>query len=119
MSNTLKVYSRQVNGVLYCDPLNTDMSVRFKSTSAPKVIDGLRVSNVIREIIANDKNVISVGSASATDACSVKIRTSGSTLSVPRLVTMLKDIAAKLDAWETEDVFNGFDPVTPPINTVG
>lgn len=118
MSNTLKVYSRQTNGVLFCDPLASDFTVRFKTTSAPKVVDGIRLTNVIREITSNDKNIVTVGDSTAGDACSVRIRTSGSTLSVPRLVQMLKDITAKVETWDGEDVFAGFDPVTPPINTV-
>lgn len=117
MSNTLKVYSRQSNGILYCDPIAPDLTVRFKTTSAPKVVDGIRLTNIIREITANDKNIVAVGDSSAGDACSVRIRTSGSTQSVPRLVQMLKDITSKVEAWDSEDVFAGFDPVTAPINT--
>lgn len=117
--NTLQLYSQQSNGVTYCDPAKPDMTVRFKTTSAPKVIDGVKVQNYITEIAANDVNVVASGAVNASDALSVRIRTSGSLQSHSRLKQMLLDLVAKVDAWETENVLIGFNPGTPPINTVG
>lgn len=116
--NTLKLYSQQPNGVTYCDPLNPDFIVRFKSTSGQKVIDGNRVQNVICEISANDSHSVTIGGGTAIDALSVRVRTSGSLMSVPRLKQMLTDMVTGLDAWMDEDVLIGFNPTTPPINTV-
>lgn len=117
--NTLALYSQQSNGVTYCDPADPDFTVRFKTTSAQKVIDGIKVQNYISEIAANDNHSIIVGTNAATDALSVRIRTSGSLHSKARLKQMLLDLAAKVDTWGTENVLIGFNPVTPPINTVG
>lgn len=117
--NTLALYSQQSNGVTYCDPLDPDLTVRFKTTSAQKVIDGIKVQNYICEIAANDNHQITIGSNTAVDALSVRIRTSGSLHSKVRLKQMLLDLAAKVDTWGTENVLIGFNPVTAPINTVG
>lgn len=116
--NTLQLYSQQPNGVTYCDPSDPDMIVRFKTTSAPKVIDGQRVINYITEITANDNYSVTIGDKVVVDALSARIRTSGSLHSKERLVQLLLDLAGKVAAWETENVFLGFNPVTPPVNTV-
>lgn len=116
--NALQLYSQQSNGVTFSDPEKPDFTVRFKTTSNQKVIDGQRVTNYITEIAANDNHVVSVGSADASDALSVRIRTSGSLQSMDRLEQMLLDLAAKVGTWKTEKVFIGFNPVTPPQNTV-
>lgn len=117
--NTLQLFSQQPNGVTYCDPLNPNFVVRFKTTSSQKVIDGKKAQNYITEITANDINLIQVGDSVVSDALSVRSRTSGSLQSIPRLKQMLLDMAANLDAWGDENVFIGFKPTTPPINTVG
>lgn len=116
--NTLALYSQQTNGVTYCDAANPNFIVRFKTTSSQKVLDGQKVYNYITEITANDNHLVAVGSMSVTDALSVRIRTSGSLQSMPRLKQMLLDMAAKVESWETENVLIGFKPVTAPINTV-
>lgn len=117
--NALQLYSQQSNGVTYCDPLDPDMIVRFKTTSNQKVLDGQRVQNFISEITANDNYSITVGGTAVIDALSVRIRTSGSLQSVARLKQMLNDLVAKLTAWEDENVLIGFAPSTAPQNTVG
>lgn len=116
--NTLQLYSQQPNGVTFCDPARPDFVVRFKTTSAQKVIDGMKVQNYITEITANDNNVVTVGTVNASDALSVRMRASGSLLSIPRLKQMLLDLAGNLDAWGDENVLIGFKPTTAPINTV-
>lgn len=116
---TLQLYSQQPNGVTYCDPSYPDMTVRFKTTSSQKVLDGKKVINYITEIAANDNAVIEVGGVQVVDANSVRIRTSGALQSAPRLKQMLLDLASKVDAWGDESVFLGFKPTTPPVNTVG
>lgn len=116
--STLQLYSQQTNGVTYCDPNDPDMTVRFKTTSSQKVLDGKKVINYITEIAANDNVAIDVGGAQVIDANSVRIRTSGALQSAPRLQQMLLDLAAKVEAWGTEKVFLGFKPSTLPVNTV-
>ena len=117
--NTLQLYSQQNNGVTFCDPHDPDFFVRIKTTSSPKVLDGVRAINYITEISANENHDVAIGGSTVSDALSVRIRTSGSQQSVERLVQMLTDLTAKVAAWGTENVFLGFKPVTPPINTVG
>lgn len=116
--NTLQLYSQQSNGVTYCDPLNPNMTVRFKTTSSQKVLDGIKVPNYITEIAANDSHVVVIGAQSVSDALSVRIRTSGSLHSKARIKQMLIDLAAKVDTWENENVLIGFVPTTAPVNTV-
>lgn len=116
--NTLQLYSQQPNGVTFCDPLRPEFIVRFKTTSAQKVIDGMKVQNYITEIAANDNNVVTIGSVNASDALSVRMRASGSQHSVARLKQMLLDLAGKLDTWGDENVLLGFNPTTAPVNTV-
>lgn len=116
--NTLQLYSQQSNGVTYCDPANPNFTVRFKTTSSQKVLDGLKVQNYISEIAANDNHSVVVGSQAVSDALSVRIRTSGSLHSKARIKQMLIDLAAKVDTWEGENVLIGFVPTTAPVNTV-
>lgn len=116
--NTLMLFSQQPNGVTYCDPADPDFTVKFKSTSSQKVLDGKKVQNVITEITANDTYSVVVGGGPVSDALSVRIRTSGSVPSMPRLKQMLLDAAGKLGTWSDENVLIGFKPTTPPINTV-
>lgn len=116
--NTLLLFSQQPNGVTYCDPENPDFTVKFKSTSSQKVLDGKKVQNVITEIGINDNHAVAIGGVVVSDALSVRIRTSGSVPSMPRLKQMLLDAAGKLGTWSDENVLIGFKPTTPPINTV-
>lgn len=116
-TNALQLYSQQSNGVTYCDPLNPNFTVRFKTTSSQKVIDGFKVQNFITEIAANDVNDVIIGGSSASDALSVRLRTSGSLQSMGRLEQMLLDMASKVAAWKDENVLIGFAPNTVPVNT--
>jgi hypothetical protein len=117
-ANTLQLYSQQPNGVTYADPTDPDFVVRFKTTSAQKVLDGQRAQNFITEITANDSHVVTVAGKEVTDMLSVRIRTSGSLQSMDRIKQMLADLCAKVDDWTDESVLIGFKPTTPPINTV-
>lgn len=75
--STLKLYSQQPNGVTYADPAKPGMTVRFKTTSAPKMLDGQRTTNYVTEIVANDTNDVTLGSKTVPDALSIRIRVSG------------------------------------------
>lgn len=115
----LQLYSQQSNGVTYADPLNPNMTVRFKTTSAPKMLDGMRTQNYVTEIVSNDIHNVTIGSVTVPDALSVRIRVSGSVQSHARLARMLRDLAVKFDtAWASENILVGFPPSTPPQNTI-
>jgi len=111
---TLSVKSRENAGVTYADPAKPDMTVRFRFSTIQKSLNGVPVPNYAVEIIANDNNSIEVGGVSALDALSVRVRVSGTLPSKGRLRDILTSIAAGMAQWETENVFQGFAPVTAP-----
>lgn len=111
---TLSVKSQDSSGVTYADPAKPDCTVRFRFSTVNKSLNGVQVPNYAAEIIANDNNSITVGGVSALDALSIRLRVSGSLQSKARLRDILTSIAAKLPTWETENVMQGFRPVTAP-----
>lgn len=115
MATTLSVKSRDNNGVTYADPSKPDTIVRFRYSSSFKTANGAAVNNNLEEIIINDNNSISVGDIPVQDALSVRLRVSGSQGSKARLRLFLRSLAAQLAAWETENVFQGFQPTTAPV----
>lgn len=114
----LKLYSQQTNGTVWADNLDPSYTVRFKTTSNPKILDGQRTNNYVSEIIVNDLNDVTVGAKVVPDAVSVRLRASGSSESVPQISQILRDLASQLDTWTNEDVLLGFQPSTAPIRTV-
>jgi hypothetical protein len=116
--STLQLFSQQTNGVTYADPLDPDMTVRFKTNSTPKVIDGHRTMNVKTEIISNDNFDITLGDSTVADALSVRLSVSGSVESQDRLKVMIENLCLNLtdEAWLGENVLVGFPPTTPPVN---
>lgn len=116
MSTTLKLYSQQPNGVTFSDPTDPDYTIRFKTNASPKIINGLRTTNYVHELIINEVAAVSgLGDGSSTEALSVRLRTSGSLESIPALKAMVSDLAAQLDQWLTEDILVGFPPATAPV----
>lgn len=115
MNNT-KVFKRDATGVTFVDPVRPTFSVRFKTISARKSIDGLPLQNVATDIIVNDLNNVVVAGKTIGDPLSIRIRTSGATVSMTRLVSILNSVAGQLDNWATEDVLLGFEPTTLPVN---
>lgn len=113
--STLKLLSTDATGVTYADPSDRNCTVRFKSNSASKSLNGVPVANYGTEIIINDGVDVSVGGVAAVDALSVRIRASGTAESGPRLRVILLALAAQLGQWETEGVFVGFPPATAPV----
>lgn len=114
---TLSVKSQDSAGVTYADPSKPDTTIRFRSTSAQKVLGGQNIANYATEIIVNDNNAITVGDASVVDALSIRVRVSGSLNSKTRLRNLLVSLAAQLGTWETESVMQGFRPTTAPVIT--
>lgn len=116
--STLQLFSQQSNGVTYADPLDSDYTCRFKTNSAPKLIDGHRTTNVTTEIILNDNFDITLGDATVADALSVRLRVSGSVESVDQLSLMIRNLCSNLTdvKWLGENVLLGFPPTTAPVN---
>lgn len=112
----IKIQKIENNGVVYADPADPGLSIRFKQTSQGKSLNGVPVENHVTEIIINDDNQISVAGSNAIDAISVRLRVSGSAQSKARVKALL-GVLASTNVWADEDVFSGFRPVTPPSIT--
>jgi len=115
MSTTLSVKSLDSSGVTYADPAKPDTTIRFRSTTVNKILNGVSTPNFATEVIVNDNNAVTVGGVAAVDALSVRIRVSGSLASKARLRTLVTSLAAQLGQWDTENVNQGFRPVTAPV----
>lgn len=115
MPNT-QVFKRDSSGVTFVDPASPTFSVRFKTASARKSVDGLPLQNIATDIIVNDTNMVTVGEKTVGDPLSVRIRVSGATVSMARLKSILTSVAGQCDEWGTENVFLGFEPTTVPVN---
>lgn len=114
-STNTKVYSRGTNGVLFADPANPGFTVRFKTSTTQKVIDGLRMDNYATEIIVNEAHLATIGTDQFSDPLSIRIRVSGAAVSMARLKEVLNSIALQLPTWGTEDVLLGFEPSSVPV----
>lgn len=117
MSDT-QLYSRKANGVTYSDPARPSFTVRFKTTSSPKVLDGLKTQNVVTEIIVNDKITITKDGATSDDPVSVRVRISGSQLSHDQMRWIMQGLGQQLAAWSNQNVALGFEPTTLPTSYV-
>lgn len=115
MPTTLKVLRRENTGVVYADTSKPDLTVRFRGNSQGKTLAGVATTNFVQEIIFNDVNPVQVNGQDATDAVSVRLRTSGAKQSKARVKQILLSMAAQVDNWEAEGVFEGFDPETAPV----
>lgn len=117
MPTTLSVKSQDNAGVTYADPAKPDMTVRFRFANASKTLNGVPVANYACEIIYNDNNAVTVGGVSAKDAVSIRVRVSGALESKTRLSQLISSLAAQIHTWDTENVMQGFRPVTAPVLT--
>lgn len=113
----LQVKTTDAYGVTYADPSNPDFTVRFKTTSSTKTIQGISVENFVTEIIVNDDLTVTRGSASVTETASVRLRVSGSADASARLKQLVGVITTGSLAWADEHVFTGFRPTTVPAPT--
>ena len=110
----LKIQKTENTGVIYADPADPTMVVRFRSTSSPKSLNGVTTKNYLTEIIYNVDNDVTINGVASKDAVSVRIRTSGALQSKQKIKQLLVSAAAQVDDWADEDVFVGFNPVTVP-----
>lgn len=111
-----KLFRQLSDGVVFADPADSNYTVRFKTATSQKSLNGTTVENHISEVIVNDLHSVTIGTAVATDALSVRIRVSGGDVSKARLYEILLGIAGQLPTWVNENVFEGFAPVTVPVN---
>lgn len=109
----LKIQKIEQNGVVYANPADPGLSVRFKQTEQGKSLNGVPTSNHVTEIIINDDNAITVSGKDAIDAISIRLRVSASAQSKIRVKALL-GILASSNVWADEDVFGGFRPTTSP-----
>lgn len=111
-----KLFSTTPEGPIFSDPTDPDFTVRFKTSTAPKSLNGARTTNYVTEIIVNDNCDVVIGGVNAVDALSVRLRVSGSIESMARLVSVVNSLASQVSTWGDEDVWLGFDPTTVPVN---
>lgn len=112
---TLKLLSQDGTGVTYADPTDRNCTVRFKSNTSSKSLNGVTVDNHTTEIIYNDGVDVVVSGVNASDALSVRLRTSGAAASAARLIEILDSMKAQITVWNNEGVFAGFPPTTAPV----
>lgn len=109
-----KVKTRDQYGVTFSAPTEPGLTVRFKTTSSQKSIDGQSMVNHVSEVIVNDLNNVTVSGESVNDPISVRLRISGSVHSRARLTTILTELADRITTWDSEDAYIGFEPSTVP-----
>lgn len=109
----LKIQKIEQTGVVYADPADPGLSVRFKQVEQAKSLNGVPTANHATEIIINDDNAVTISGQSAVDAISIRLRVSASAQSKARVKALL-GILANSSVWADEDVFGGFRPTTPP-----
>lgn len=108
-------FSQDQNGVTFAKLNDVNASIRVKQTSAPKTLNGVRVSNFVTEIIAVDEvEVHPTSTVTATDLESLRIRFSSTAEGVDRLIAKLEGLTALAKVWKSEGVMIGFQPKTAP-----
>lgn len=110
----LKIRKTENNGVVYSNPSDLGLTVRFKQNDQMKKLDNLPVANYLTEIIVNDDFQIPLAEKKVIDAISIRVRVSGTHQSKARIKELLKMLGTKFETWADEDVFSGFRPQTPP-----
>lgn len=110
----MKKLRSDATGVTYADPTDPDFTCRFKFSTAKKTIDGNSVTNQVTEIIYNVPNDVAIGSCTASDPISVRVKISGSHLSESRIAAILDCFCHDCPTWQTEGVLTGFEPTTAP-----
>lgn len=117
---TMKILTRDANGVTFADPAERDLTVRTKTSSTKKSLNGVSVDNYLTEIIVNDTNEITIGNTTANDQLSIRVRISGSSESQARIQKLLSETLLPIvPAWVSESVLVGFEPTTAPVIPVG
>lgn len=115
---TFKVQKTENTGIVYAEPTDPDHTVRLKHSAQIKNLKGLQVTNQVTEVVVNDNHSISIGSESAQDLLSIRVRISGSLQATSRKKALLTALLSTLEAWQDEDVLSGFNPATVPVSVV-
>lgn len=110
----IKIQKIENTGVVYSDPTDPGLSIRFKQTEQGKSLNGVPATNHVTEIIINDDNAVTVSGQSTVDAVSVRLRVSGTAYSKARIRALL-GVLSNSQTWADEDVFGGYRPVTAPV----
>lgn len=112
---TLKVLRHDATGVIYADPSDPNLTVRFRSASQTKSLNAIPVSNYKTEVIYNDDNPIVIAAVNAQDAVSVRLSVSATKESAARVKEILLSMAAQVGTWADQGVFVGFEPTNAPV----
>lgn len=116
----LQKFRQDAQSVTYKDPLDPKYTFRDKSTSAPKTIDGIRATNLVKEFIVNDSPRVASDLTSElfADPISVRLKLSGSPNSVAHVARIVADLNDQVQTWLTaENAMLGFELVTVPSRT--
>lgn len=115
MPTNMKMLRIEPTGVVYANPTKPSDQTRFKTVTNPKTLNGVSMPNYVSEVIHTENVAIQVGGVDAIEAVSVRIRVSGSEAASARIAQIIAMLSGKATVWETEGVFKGFAPVTPPV----
>jgi len=118
INNSMQRLRQDANGSTYADPLNPNHVIRFKCVRSAKKLGTANTTNYILEVIANDTTPVDINGDTYNDAVSVRLRISGCLESGARKAQIAKAICAQVSTWLDENVMVGFEPTTPPYNTV-
>lgn len=115
MSST-QFYRNTPKGIIFADPAKPDYRVRFDHTELTKKVGTGTTSTQITEVRINDAHDIVVDGVSGTDNIAISLRVSAAPESKARVKSILSQLGVQTPVWSDENVFNGFQPTTLPIN---
>lgn len=94
----LRAIASDINGVTFADPSDVNATTRTRTVRTNKTVENQRVTNVRNEFIVNRPGTLIIGDDTVTEALSVRVTISGSTLSETSLISMWEDTKANVDA---------------------
>lgn len=105
----LRAIASDVTGVTFADPSDVNATTRTRTVRTNKTVENQRVTNVRNEFIVNRPGTLIIGDDTVTEALSVRVTMSGSTLSETSLISMWNDTKANINAAITSGkVLSGF-----------
>lgn len=94
----LRAIASDITGVTFADPSDVNATTRTRTVRTNKTVENQRVTNVRNEFIVNRPGTLIIGDDTVTEALSVRVTISGSTLSESSLISMWNDTKANIDA---------------------
>ena len=94
----LRAIASDATGVTFADPSDVNATTRTRTVRTNKTVENQRVTNVRNEFIVNRPGTLVIGDDTVTEALSVRVTFSGSTLSETSLISMWNDAKANVDA---------------------